>query len=110
MRLRQRKTVGRLSEASNGKSSCVCDRGRLSEAGNGKSSCRGKKDYGRLRILDATEKAILVRVNARSINLNIHQEINTLSLNKAKNINLDISEEEDQEEDINEIRIFYKKG
>ncbi|CAG8640526.1 3494_t:CDS:2, partial [Diversispora eburnea] len=59
--------------------------------------------------------AILVRRNVRSTNLNLHQEINTLSLNKdessAKNTNLDISEEEDledqEEEDINEIEEFF---
>ncbi|CAG8440577.1 4944_t:CDS:10 [Acaulospora colombiana] len=58
--------------------------------------------------------AILVRRNVRSTNLNLHKEINTLSLNKdeslAKNINLDINEEdqEDQEEeDINEIEEFF---
>ncbi|CAG8662497.1 1267_t:CDS:2, partial [Paraglomus occultum] len=49
--------------------------------------------------------AILVRRNIRSTNLNLHQEINTLSLNKdeslAKNTNLGISEkdQEDQEEE-----------
>nr|CAG8666331.1 3735_t:CDS:10 [Entrophospora candida] len=57
--------------------------------------------------------AIFIRRNVRNTNLNLHKEINTLSLNKdesAKNTNLDISEEdqEDQEEeDINEIEEFF---
>ncbi|CAG8620088.1 11299_t:CDS:10, partial [Ambispora gerdemannii] len=52
-----------------------------------------KKDDGRLGILVQQKTAILVRRNVRSTNLNLHQEINTLSLNKdeslAKDINLD---------------------
>ncbi|CAG8631288.1 7448_t:CDS:10, partial [Ambispora leptoticha] len=58
--------------------------------------------------------AILVRRDVRSTNLNLHKEINTLSLNKdeslAKNTNLGISEEDQEdweEEDINEIEEFF---
>ncbi|CAG8626289.1 1513_t:CDS:2, partial [Acaulospora morrowiae] len=109
--------------------------GRLSEASNGKSSCRGGRPYFEeqqiftvyciyfvqqdidffyfeKKMMEDWESwmqqktAILVHRNVRSTNLNLHQEINTLSLNKdeslAKNTNLGISEEdqEDQEEGI----------